>query len=581
MMPVSFDLTRIPYSRRDCRLSVSAWEKNGVQQLYLCALLAGVDAVRPGQAEPRQGRLFPVILQKNGKAIPYAVQATISCIYIKGDGCSARIVLQKGDILRVEAIGADVVFAPELLPHELAKDRGDGSWEICMKPVPKLLFCPIKGNLVPETSFDVVTSMPGATKMVFHQDEACVVDLAIHMYRSNAHRLHQYPTFDFCIQEFEQEFTEYLAVSPVLPEEWIQQRELAVYLVWQHIQKFNTGIEAVYMNRGIHRAAFSWQQSYQAMGQLRNPKLAWHMLTSMFRYQDDWGMLPDNINDITEDFGGTKPPIQGLTYLFLREFADFSFVSMTEYREFYENLSRAVYWWMSYRDTDHDGLAQFDSPDESGWDDCSLFTKGMPLATADLATYLVLAMNALAVIAREMNKEFEANEWQHRSDEMLEKMLSFFWNGDQFIARRNSDHMAVESKSAAIFIPLLLGNRLPGDIQNRMIEMLMEEGKWLTPYGIAGEALDSDFWRESGWLAGPILAPVQLLVCLGLRACGRKDLACDIAKRYCTALRKSDFAMIMSAIDGHDVSEGRWKQKYPNRMSWTALVFLLLGELFL
>ena len=38
--------------------------------------------------------------------------------------------------------------------------------------------------------------------------------------------------------------------------------------------------------------------------------------------------------------------------------------------------------------------------------------------------------------------------------------------------------------------------------------------------------------------------------------------------------------MVINAKSGKDVSEGRWGTKYPNRMAWSAMVFLVLGSLF-
>jgi len=580
-MSIQYDLTRISYSRRGCRLSVGAWQEGDMQRLYVCALLAGADGQRPDNDDPRCGRLFPIILLKDGREIPYTACGTTSCVTLTAEGCSARIVMQKGDILRMQAQGAQVVFAPQLLPHEIAKNRGDGSWEICINPAPKLLFYPVKGSVEVSASFDVLTSTPGATRLVFSPGEDGALDIALHMYRSNALKLARYPEFEACVREVEEEFARYLDTAPALPGCYSEAREKAAYLVWQHIQKFSGGVEAIYMNRGIHRAAFSWQQSYQAMGQFGNPQFAWHLLTSMFHFQDDWGMLPDSINDITENFGGTKPPLQGLAIMFLSEFTDFDFVEMNDYRQLYEGLSRSVYWWLSYRDTDGDGIAQFDAPDESGWDDCSMFAEGYPLAAPDLATYLILGMQALELMARRLGKNYEAEEWKQKADTMLERMLAFFWDGEKFISRINVTHEVVESRSVATFIPLLLGQRLPEDIRTKLTAALMREGEWLTPYGLAGESLTSPRWKDGGWLAGSVLAPPQLLCCLGLRACGEMQAARTIAQRYCDAAVGSDFAMIMSAIDGRDVSESRWGSRYPNRMSWTGLVFLLLGSLFL
>ena len=130
-------------------------------------------------------------------------------------------------------------------------------------------------------------------------------------------------------------------------------------------------------------------------------------------------------------------------------------------------------------------------------------------------------------------------------------------------------------------VPLLLGkDRLPKAYIEKMTAALSEEGVWLSPYGLAGERLDSSHYHESGWSAGPILAPAQLLVVLGLRACGEDELAKEIALRYCRALVGANFPMVINPKTGRDVSEGRWGEPYPYRMAWTAVVFLILGSLY-
>ncbi len=576
---IQYDLTRISYGRRDTFYYLGLWEEGEKEQLYVCAIYSALNTSAPGQ-QARCGKLFPVVLERDGKEIFYHATATPLCVTLEYQGGSARLCLEKGSILRMEAFGVNVVLAPPLNPHEIAKTRNDGSWEVVMSPVPKLLFCPVCGTMEAVSGFDVINSMPENTRFVFYPDETGRVDLAVHLYLTNACRKKEYPSFDSCLADLEEEFTEYLKTVPEFPNEYAESRILAAYLVWSHIMPID-GMDIIYMNKGVHRCTSSWQQSYHAMGQYQNPKFAWELLTSMFHYQDDSGMLPDIITDSTQSFSGNKPPFQGVALTFLRQYTDFSFVSQKERTFFYEGFSRLIYWWLSYRDTDQDGIAQYDAADEAGWDDCSLFQQGVPAESPDLASYLILGMEQLSILAGELGKTYEERMWKERSEKMLEKMLDFFWNGERFTSRLNQTHEWVQSESLAAFLPLLLGKRLPEEIIQKMTDALSEEGAWLTPYGLAGERLDSDHYREVGWLAGPILAPAQMLVCLGLRECGEEELAKKIAKRYCDALIRSKFAMIMNAKSGEDVSEGRWSTRYPNRMSWTAVAFLFIGSLFL
>lgn len=560
---VRYDLKRTPYGRKHSFLYAGVWEEEGFVQVYVCALLKELDI--PLQRGGRNGRLFPIILRRNGEKLSYEAIGTPTCVLLNYEDGTARICLQKGDILRIEAENADIEIPVDLRVHEIAKNRNDGSWEVAMNPAPKFLLCSTRGTMDAHTSFDVYNSEAGDTHFLFKMDSEGKSGVAVHLYVSNARRMRAYPAFEACISEIEVEFETYLNTVPELPVAWSQARILAAYLVWSHIMSLN-GVDAIYMNKGVHRAAFSWQQSYQAMGQYKNPEFAWKLLCAMLPYQDVYGMFPDSVTDAFVSFSGTKPPIQGFAWAFLSNYTDFSFVPDSEIKKLYDGIANLVYWWLSYRDTDGDFIPQYDSADESGWDDCSMFRLGVPTESPDLAAYMVLAMEALAQMANRLGKTYEEREWKRRSEDMLKALLEFFWDGERFVPRVNATHEPVENGSLASFIPLILGKRLPNEIIQKMACDLSKEGKWLTPYGLAGESLDSPYYRQTGWIAGPILAPAQFVICVGLRECGQVELAKTIATRYCSALVQSGFAMVMNSETGEDSSDGRWPSRYPNRM---------------
>ena len=570
-----YDLHRISYGRRGTFCYLGLWEEDGKDRLYVCSLNAAQDS---GQ-NPRKGKLFPVILERDGKELPYQAAATPVSVTLNYEGGSARLCLQEDSILRMEADNAAVIFAPDLRPHEIAKSRGDGSWEMTMGVLPKMLFYPVQGSMEVKTGFDVFTSKPEDTRIQFCPDENGHVDLALHMYRSNAWKMEKYPAFDACIRSIETEFSAYLATVPEMPEEFRVPRIINAYIIWSHIMEID-GIDVIYMNKGVHRCTSSWQQCYHAMAQYRNPRYAWELMLGIFQYQDDFGMLPEMLTDMTQTFNGVKPPFYGVAMEFLQEFTDFSFVSRKDLLAMYLGLSQYVLWWLSYRDTDRDGIVSFDSADESGWDDCSFFRKGTPAATPDLAAYLVLAMEHLGKIAGRLGKFYEQREWERRAEEMLKRIVPAFWDGREFTARL-ADGTRVEAGTLIAFVPLILGHRLPQEVIDTLAAALSEEGKWLSPYGLAGERMDSPDYHDGGcWSAGSILAPAQLLVCLGLRASGKEELAKEIATRYLRALVHTGYPMIINPKTGQDISETRWGTAYPNRMAWMSAVFVILGSLF-
>ena len=569
-----YDLRKISYGRRGSFCYLGVWEKDGQEQLWVCTLHAASDS---GQ-NPRKGKLFPVILRRDGKEIPYHASATPVCVTLEYEGGSARLCLQENSILRMEAENAEVVFAPELRPHEIAKSRGDGSWEMTMGILPKMLFCPVRGEMEVKTGFDVFTSIPEDTQFCFSPDQEGKLDFAVHMYKSNAWRMQKYPEFDSCIKGIEEEFSAYLETVPEMPEEFRVPRIINAYIIWSHIMEID-GIDIIYMNKGIHRCTSSWQQCYHAMAQYRNPRYAWELMLGIFQYQDEFGMLPEMLTDMTQTFNGVKPPFYGVAFEFLQAYTDFSFVTQRELLTLYLGLSQYVFWWLSWRDTDQDGIASFDTADESGFDDCSFFKDGVPASSPDLAAYLVLSMDHLSRMAERLGKHYEMREWKRRAEEMTEKLIAAFWDGKQFVSRL-ANGTPVEAGTLIAFVPLILGKRLPQEIIDTLTEALSEEGKWLSPYGLAGERMDSDHYHDGGcWSAGSILAPANLLVILGLRSCGKETLAREIALRYLRALVRTGYPMIINPKTGLDISETRWGESYPNRMAWTAAVFVVLASL--
>ena len=76
---IQYDLTRFSYGRRGTFYYVGAWEEDGTETLYVCALLSGLDNAGPA-GKPRAGRLFPVRLVRNGETVPYRATATPVCV---------------------------------------------------------------------------------------------------------------------------------------------------------------------------------------------------------------------------------------------------------------------------------------------------------------------------------------------------------------------------------------------------------------------------------------------------------------------------------------------------------------------
>ncbi|MBC8010248.1 MAG: hypothetical protein H7067_09135, partial [Burkholderiales bacterium] len=145
------------------------------------------------------------------------------------------------------------------------------------------------------------------------------------------------------------------------------------------------------------------------------------------------------------------------------------------------------------------------------------------------------------------------------------------WRGDRFVAPRSGDHAtAPESDSLIPFMPLLLGERLPAEIRQKLIAGLRRPGRLITPYGLATESPRSPLYQSDGYWRGPVWAPSTVLMACALRDCGESALAADIARRFARTCTQSGLAENFDALTGRGLCEPAH--------TWTASGFLVLAS---
>jgi glycogen debranching enzyme len=141
------------------------------------------------------------------------------------------------------------------------------------------------------------------------------------------------------------------------------------------------------------------------------------------------------------------------------------------------------------------------------------------------------------------------------------------WSGDRFRSGSPYGGELSASRSLLDLMPIVLGERLPREIGDRLAERIASH---LTPYGLATEHPDSPRYESDGYWRGPIWAPSTVLVEDGLRRAGHTGLADDIGERFRSLCEKSGFAENFDALTG----EGLRDRAY----TWTASGYLLLAD---
>jgi putative isomerase len=347
--------------------------------------------------------------------------------------------------------------------------------------------------------------------------------------------------------------------------------ELAGYLLWScgvpaggHLTR-----PAILMSKNHMNRLWCWDYLFNALAlAYRAPREAWDQFMLPFDIQDPTGSLPDFATDDLYQWNFVKPPIQGWALRWMLRRC--GWLTPRHLKEAYAPLARLTDWWLAHRDTDGDGIPAYDHGNDSGWDNATCFDLRPPIEAPDLSAYLVLQMDVLAAIARKLGRSADSARWKARADALLRRLIDHSWRDGAFLAPSSGAHETASGDSLLAFLPLVLGARLPAGVRRRMLDGLTRPGRFLSPHGLATEALDSPKYQPDGYWRGPIWAPTTLMLLDGLQDLGRHDMARDLARRFCALCARAGFAENFDARTGAGLRDRAY--------TWTAAVFLCLGH---
>jgi len=378
--------------------------------------------------------------------------------------------------------------------------------------------------------------------------------------------------FDFCVLKNRILYEKFLHKMPAVPSTYSKTMELAAYINWSALVK-PFGLlkrESMLMSKNWMCSVWSWDHCFNAMSLAYGyPELAWDQFMLMFDYQDETGVIPDSVNDAIIIHNFCKPPIHGWA---LSHILKVMKPSREQLEEVYLKLSRLTEWWLDYRDHDDDGICEYFHGNDSGWDNSTAFRELPPMELPDLNAFLIVQMDVLSDMARRLGETSDYVDWKCRADDMLEALCEHCFQDGMPIAVHNGSHLIVENDSLIMYLPILLGKRLPEQLRVNMVKVLKSD-KFLTKYGMATESPSSDLYVSDGYWRGPIWAPSTMLIVDGLRRCGAESAAWEVARRFCDMVQKSGCAENFDALTG----EGLRDRAY----TWTASVFMILAHEYL
>ncbi|MCL2124886.1 MAG: hypothetical protein FWH33_02720 [Oscillospiraceae bacterium] len=489
--------------------------------------------------------MFDIKLLMNGAPVKYSYFADPGALTMCADGGCVAIALTDRSHFRINGENAGLRLELRSASGNGAKAcRGmyalpDGSgWEGDFGRFGKLFFKAITGNYNVTTVYAKGALVPDLVRIDFLPDASTgEFDAAVHDYRNTLIPFGEYEDFEELVEDNREDFDVFREIYNDAAPGYEEMAKYAQWMVWSCRTKAIGSFAQphILFQNAWGCAAAPWQQSYNAMPMLSDPKEAWRQICVMFLYQDEaTGRLPNMMTYSNPPMHGMQPAFQGfaLDYLF-RKVGD-SFITGADAERMYPKFAAWAEYWVKYRNAGlGDDMIALLSPHESGWDDCSLFKDGFPTVDPCAVAFLILLMEAVARIAKKSYSFADMHdEWMVRANKLTQAMIDEYWDGERFVSKVNGK--SVDSYSLANYQPIILGKRLPQHIIDKVAEKLTTEGLWLTDIGLASESMQSDLATFGiSFVCGRVVGPMNMILTVGLQAAGKQAEADMIARRYC------------------------------------------------
>ena len=406
----------------------------------------------------------------------------------------------------------------------------------------RMFFRAIHGELSVSADFDYTVGYYKSFAIeVQADDETGGFDLAVHENLTGDFNYgSDYKLIDELIAANKADLAEFKKNYAPVAKGYEETAEYAMWLIWSHRVKpegyYKTPM--ILMHLQYLNACASWQQSYNAMSMQGNPKEAWRQICSLFEHQDEeTGKLPGML--FYSGAGAMQSPFQGFALDFVIRKCGDSFITEAECKKMYPKFAKWIEFWVKFRSAKRgDDVIAINTQHDSGWDDATIFKNGFPVSTPDIIALLIVLMECTARLANGAGYNEDAESWKARADCLLETLINDFWDGEKFAAMKNGEKL-VDSMSFVNYQAILLGDRLPTHIIDKIAEKLTSEEEFLSPIGLCTESMKSPLctWGHS-FVRGRVIVAVNMILTVGLHLAGKKKEASMIARRICDKIKQ-------------------------------------------
>lgn len=297
---------------------------------------------------------------------------------------------------------------------------------------------------------------------------------------------------------------------------------------------------ASYPSRGTYCAHYLWDACFTNLGVAQfNIELAKDFLRVLCENQEQDGKIPQFVCATWNRPGESQPPlIAWSAWRIYEQCKDLDFI-----REIYEPVSRFVDWWFANRDSDGNGLVEWNHRLESGWDNSPRFENDRRVTAIDLNAYINREMRLLGRMAELLGMEHDKLAWAKWAKEHAQKMRARLLDRDDgvFFDRIVETKRLLKLLTPASFMPLWTEVEMPLRMAHEMIVAYLLNPKhfWGSrPFPVV--AYSERTYDSEKWWRGPVWPNIAWAMTEALRLHEFPDQHAEAVRRLLGMMASHD-----------------------------------------
>ena len=489
----------------------------------------------PANLTPMADSYMQLVPVHHGEEIAYAFETTpTECILHTAYGDIKCCFAEPTLILMQGENGLGVRFETILPMHGVLRWRGENAWERSVASVSCYTFKAVKGTIDMNAKWEMERLSTPYVRGELHPAEDGAFLLSIEETTDCGYIRESYPTYEEGLANVKADWEAFYSKLPGAED---KNKEKAAFMIWSMIERPSGRLKKSILHSTFPKVAPVWKACLTTAALAGNLPLAKELLLGQIDQQAENGQIPCYFDTANYDALNAGPPLQGWAVKQLMKKNDLKAAfSKEDLQALYEGYAKWAAWFDAYRDDDKDGIIQTEGMTEAGCVDSPIFQKYYIVELPDINAELALLEEVVGDLAGMLDLPEEQEKWYAKSKDRIAKLLEKFWNGERFVGFDHETKAVIDTQSIQFYRPLILGDRLPKEVIDKMAEDLSFANGFLTPYGFLSQHMGSKEYSRLNIEGGSINAWDQILITTGLMDAGKAEQAKEAAAAYSDGL---------------------------------------------